>query len=163
MPLNGDPVLKFGGSSVGRGFQPGQLSPDLSTVVAASSCQSGAPSNCANGLILIDVASGEITQLTTQADDQDPHWSPDGTRIAFVRGSDRGVWVINTDGTGLNKLAAPTKKSVYDHDIAWSPDGTQIVFTSGQVTTFGHMGDVNVISAAGGQPQVLISDSIAAW
>jgi dipeptidyl aminopeptidase/acylaminoacyl peptidase len=59
-------------------------------------------------------------------DGVDPVWSPDGEQIAFTRWREpRGVWVINSDGTG--------ERRVFDWDEArwpsWSPDGEQILFS----------------------------------
>ena len=51
----------------------------------------------------------------------DPAWSPDGARIAF-RSNDRGIWLMNADGSGQVQL------TTHGGDPAWSPDGTQIVF-----------------------------------
>jgi hypothetical protein len=63
-------------------------------------------------------------QLTTgPADDRNPAWSPDGTKIAFMRDGD--IWVMNADGSGLVQL---TTDPVYEDDPAWSPDGTKIAF-----------------------------------
>ncbi len=53
---------------------------------------------------------GKLTQLTTNANDQFPAWSRDGTQIAFVRyPADRRelfchLFVINGDGTGLHQV-----------------------------------------------------------
>jgi TolB protein len=47
-----------------------------------------------------------LLQLTSNAvDDDDPAWSPDGTRIAFVRTGScqtacKAIWVMDADGTG---------------------------------------------------------------
>jgi Tol biopolymer transport system component len=70
-------------------------------------------------------------QLTTgTADASDPEWSPDGTRIAFVRASpQRRLMTIRTSGTGEapfpvfipgenGEVYAPT----------WSPDGRQLAY-----------------------------------
>lgn len=63
--------------------------------------------------------------------DYDPQWSPDGERIAFVRGSalenTEDVYVIEADGTQLINL---TDSDGNDGSPAWSPDGTQIAFNS---------------------------------
>ncbi len=64
--------------------------------------------------------------------DVGPAWSPDGSKIAFIkptyynRGSNWGViWVMNTDGSNKVKLTDDTEKL---NSPAWSPDGTKIVF-----------------------------------
>ena len=47
-----------------------------------------------------------------------PVWSPDGARIAFIRG--RVVYAINSDGNGERRLGRG------DSHLSWSPSGTQI-------------------------------------
>jgi Tol biopolymer transport system component len=61
--------------------------------------------------------------------DQDPAWSPDGTRIAFAsnRGGDSDVYVMDATGSNIVKL---TDSPFEDSDPAWSPDGTRIAFVS---------------------------------
>ena len=70
------------------------------------------------------------TRLTDHpARDEDPAWSPDGTRIAFTseRDGGRAVHVMNQDGSGVTRLTPITTAS---YDPAWSPDGRLIAFVS---------------------------------
>jgi hypothetical protein len=163
VPVNGDPVRTFGGSEL-RSIGVGQMSPDMSKIVAGSFCQTGALPSCLDGLVQVEVTSAEITQLTTDPDDFDPQWSPDGTRIAFERlsGPDRGLWVMNSDGSSPTRLTAPDRKRVQDHDIAWSPDGSAILFTRGDLTQ-SRLGDLYAVPSAGGEPQLLFSEAVGDW
>ncbi len=74
-------------------------------------------------------------QLTTvqqtgdgQNFDNNPRWSPDGTKILFQRSTSnhRDVYVMNADGTGQAKLL----NTVTSAQPEWSPDGTKLVFES---------------------------------
>jgi TolB protein len=62
-----------------------------------------------------------------------PAWSPDGSQIAF--GSDTGIEVMNSDGTGQRHLT----HGYGDSDPTWSPDGKLIAFgnTYGQLYVIG--------------------------
>jgi dipeptidyl aminopeptidase/acylaminoacyl peptidase len=163
VPRNDAPIVGFGGDPA-LGIDVGPMSPDLSWLVAPTYCNSGAPASCTPGLIEINVESADRLQLTDQSSDSEPHWSPDGTRIAFGRmsGSGRGVWVMNADGSNLTRLTTPARP-LLDHDIAWAPDGSAIAFTRGRITDAGRLGDVYVLPAAGGEPRLLMSDAIADW
>ena len=59
--------------------------------------------------------------------EQQPRWSPDGSRIAFV--SDRGgadnIWLMNADGSGKKQLTKEDFRLV--NQPSWSPDGRYIV------------------------------------
>jgi Tol biopolymer transport system component len=72
---------------------------------------------------------GRITR--NRAQDTRPLFSPDGRRLAFIRGDSTSVtpfagadlWVANADGSGERKLAS------YAHDPALAPDSERIAYT----------------------------------
>jgi len=76
----------------------------------------------------------EVTCLTDSAErSNQPTWSPDGQRIAFVRreeGDNLEIFAMNADGSGQVRLTALPFS--LDSEPAWSPDGSQIAFTSSQ-------------------------------
>jgi Tol biopolymer transport system component len=59
--------------------------------------------------------------------DDDGSWSPDGTRIAFVK-PDGSIFTVHPDGTGLAQLALQTFGRSFAGDVTWSPDGRRIIF-----------------------------------
>ncbi len=77
-----------------------------------------------------EVGTGLMTQLTGDPGNSDriPRWSPDGSRIAFVRSAGinenrgGGVWIMSADGAGPRPVAPGTAF------ISWMPDGRSITF-----------------------------------
>jgi Tol biopolymer transport system component len=96
-----------------------------------------------HAIYLLSADGNEVTDLTSGLPELEgtsqgnPHWSPDGTKIAFD--NDDGLYVVNVDGTGVTKVARggfPT----------WSPDGSRIAFVTGSE---GGGSEIRVVNADG--------------
>ena len=82
----------------------------------------------------LDLGSGAARRLTSgPADDGQPRWSPDGSRIAFVSARHRDadltwrqdVYVVGADGGRVERLTAGRGEQFFDAPT-WSPDGEWI-------------------------------------
>ena len=79
-----------------------------------------------------EIRSDSFTQLTFDPGDKDqPVWSPDGSRIAFVAlGEERtgkDIWVMNADGSEPVNISWGIGD---EFDPAWTPDGERVIFTN---------------------------------
>jgi TolB protein len=70
---------------------------------------------------------GAVNLSKNGADDDDPSWSWDNTRIVFrsTRSGQSAIWVMNADGTNPRQL---TSAGANDGNPAFSPDGSKIAF-----------------------------------
>ena len=62
-----------------------------------------------------------VTRIThNSAFDDEPAWSPDGTKLAFVseRAGNAEIYVMNANGTGVTRL---TNNPAIDEEPAWGP------------------------------------------
>lgn len=112
------------------------ISPDGSNI-AYSVTHPDSPGRPAARLWVMDVASGHKTHVgPADSTGTNPHWSPDGKRIAYEgsAGGQSGLWVAHADGSGANFVASvrgtdgPVPGT--GNSISWSPDGKQIAFVS---------------------------------
>jgi Tol biopolymer transport system component len=77
------------------------------------------------------VDGSDVRQLTHSESDYEPAWSPDSTRIAFIRDYARSsLWLVDADGTNQHHLKTPFRSPCERSSAPdWSPDGHWIAFT----------------------------------
>ena len=119
--------------------------PDSRRLVYVS-LRDGAPN-----LFLYDFATRAETRLTEGAQgSHSPRFSPDGTRLAFVRG-DRELRVLEVQGRRERLLATALMERVpltSDRPLVWSPDGRWIAYAALGERLFRNL---QVAPAAGGE------------
>ena len=87
-------------------------------------------------LLLINADGTGQTILTSGGSvlDDNPVYSPDGSKIAFNRniGFTTDIYVMNADGTNVVALTTATPQLDFSINVhpSWSPDGSKIAFTS---------------------------------
>jgi TolB protein len=87
-----------------------------------------------NDIYILPATGGQARRLTTDRPtvnywaDSAPVWSPDGTRIAFVRGFFTDIWIMNPDGTQPVNLTGTPELSEYAP--WWSADGIRIFYSA---------------------------------
>jgi Tol biopolymer transport system component len=112
-------------------------------------------------LAYVPSSGGEVVLLTNAEAHRmvaaEPRWSPDGSRIAFVRSpighltryaGDGDVYVMDADGTHVQRITQGLNTS----SPAWSPDGSQLVFVTNQ-------GQQLVVMDADGSDRQVIASS----
>ena len=112
-----------GGSSDGPNGPPA-----LTNTIVFVSNRTGTPQ------LHVMSGTGDVIRMlaTTPGTKTDPVISPDGRKILFTAGditsgSASPLWIVNSDGTGLEQL---TSDGANDYRPTWSPDGSRIAFVS---------------------------------
>jgi Tol biopolymer transport system component len=85
------------------------------------------PSTDRSEIWVLDPDKSTLGQITRVGHAESPKWSPDGSRILFIRrvnstAASRELWVVNADGSGAHRLLSETNVVAAD----WSPDGSRI-------------------------------------
>ncbi|MDQ3483536.1 MAG: amidohydrolase, partial [Pseudomonadota bacterium] len=79
-------------------------------------------------IYVMPIAGGTPTRIAAGlAYEQQPRWSPDGTRIAFVsdRGGGDNIWIMDANGANPKQLTKEDFRLL--NQPSWSPDGRYIV------------------------------------
>lgn len=107
----------------------GDVSPDGSRLVLEGFSETDSRRN---GIYSVRASDGGGLVRLTSGPDGPPVYSPDGTRVAFMRtrpgtlpDGAGALFVVGNDGTGLRRIT-PWGSAFLD--LAWSPDGRWIVF-----------------------------------
>ncbi len=79
--------------------------------------------------------------------EQDPAWSPDGTKIAFTRLENNLMDIYVMDADGSNRTLLTDVATSSDTSPAWSPDGTKIAYVHEENAT---AREIYVMDANGG-------------
>ena len=107
-----------------------------------------------------------LTMLTsTLSNNENPAWSPDGSKIVFMSDRDGNfeIYSMNADGSGQTRL---TNNTSADEFPAWSADGTKIVFTSNRDGNVGNFEIYSMNADGSGQTRLTnnpASDFAPAW
>lgn len=81
-------------------------------------------------IFVVELSSGEVTQLTNGFYDVEPEWSPDGQEIGFLRAgsAEPQIFVMNADGSDTRRLIDDVGRNP-----SWSPDGELIAFSNDEL------------------------------
>ena len=102
----------------------------------------------ANAIYKMNPDGTGVQQLTNSGQrDYSPVWSPDGTKIAFIRltteyifddtdipvdNSSYGIYIIDSGGGNLTQVKSG---QAFINDLTWSPDGTKLAYLQGTDST----------------------------
>lgn len=122
------------------------FSPDGTRVAFVRTMQ--APNSSTDEIFVIELATGAQTRITfdpqaQQAVDDQPTWSPDGTRLAWasLKDGDMDIYVANADGTGRANFTGTTGN---EYSPTWSPDGDWIAYSAGADKSIKKLGIVGL-------------------
>jgi hypothetical protein len=101
-----------------------------------------------SAIVVADADGSNRVQITDgSAWDRLPAWSPDGTKLAFLRGYEWNgsqVYVANADGSGLRQRELPFDPGAI-HSLAWVSGGQELALATDRITYIvpadGHIGE----------------------
>ena len=143
--------------------------------------KSGGTAQKSPSLWKVSILGGGPQQLMENA--SEAAVSPDGSKIAFLRGDAVGsleIWVMGTDGSNPRQLAGATASEVsvplgygaanqpptgvHLTGVAWSPDGKRLAYLSRHEeeagsTLFKAKHSLETVEVSGGMPKVLMTST----
>jgi Tol biopolymer transport system component len=100
--------------------------------------------------------TGQTKISNSSTFDGAPSWSPDSTKIAFVRREDNHGQIYTMHADGSNRTRISQEASITDTTPVWSPDGTKIAFARHEP---GAIGGQIFIANTDGSARVNLSNS----
>jgi dipeptidyl aminopeptidase/acylaminoacyl peptidase len=134
--------------SVGRP----DIAPDGSFAVFASSRPDLAANRAVGQVWRVDLPDGIPRRLTRGTADSSPRLSPDGSRIAFVRGDAKGKGQIHVVAAGGGEPVQVTDAPLGVDGFDWSGDGESIACTA-RIPEAGRYGSVEGLDAVAEAPR----------
>jgi eukaryotic-like serine/threonine-protein kinase len=112
----------------GRAWIDPRVSPDGRRIVATVA-------GATEQIWVYDISEGTLTQLTFEADNSAPAWTPDGARVTFSsnRAGARNLFVVRADGR-----SSPERLTTSDNvqlPSSWSPGGEVLAFVEHHPST----------------------------
>jgi len=145
--------------------------PTMAATATAMSAPTGrilfssiAPTASISSIYVMNADGSGRANLTGAGGGDEPTWSPDGTKVAFVR---NGIWVMKADGSAAAQLRHDAK--MVEEWPIWSPDGRQIAYLETPVCgpcSIGITWALNIMNADGSGLRKLTdvpNDSRPAW
>jgi Tol biopolymer transport system component/DNA-binding winged helix-turn-helix (wHTH) protein len=96
----------------------------------------------------LSILSGTVRRIND--DGSSPAVSPEGTQVAFLKGTKmrQQLWLMSSNGAEPRKLVG--KEGDYFGSIAWSPDGRRIAYSRGRLSHgYGVQAVIEVIELSG--------------
>jgi Tol biopolymer transport system component len=108
-------------------------------------------------LFSVDVRTRRIERVipASMNNDLQPNWSPDGTKLVFLRTfgyPDYRIYSVNRDGSGEQEILADLAGA---EGPVWSPDGSELLYQG--------VGGLWLVNADGSNPHQLVSSVIRGY
>jgi hypothetical protein len=142
---DGSGLFRLTYSSTGN--RKASFSPDGSRIVFDTDRD---PNVLTSQIFTFNFTNGAVLPLVFSPPSYRPDWSPDGSKIAFMKSGGTGlsfeVFAMNADGSNLYRVTDGLMNFQDDGDPSWSPDGSKIAFDSYRNDNY----DIYTIDSAGG-------------